>query len=96
MLSTSTVHGWVSASPRNRSGSLFQSTSNLLPGVVLGYGIEYALHPQFIIMPELLYMTKGAVVRNQAQLTRSKSAFRYLELPLMVKVGTDDKPGGIF
>lgn len=77
-------------------GGLFQSTSNLLPGVVLGYGIEYALHPQFIIMPELLYMTKGAVVRNQAQLTRSKSAFRYLELPLMVKVGTDDKPGGIF
>ena len=77
-------------------GGLFQSTSNLLPGIVLGYGMEFAMHPQFIIMPELLYMTKGAVVRNQAQLTRSMSAYRYLELPLMVKVGTDSKPGGIF
>jgi hypothetical protein len=36
------------------------------------------------------------VVRNNAQLTRSRTAMRYLELPLMVKVGTDAKPGGIF
>jgi hypothetical protein len=77
-------------------GGLFQSTSNLLPGMVLGYGMEFALHPQFIVMPELVYMTKGAVVRNQAQLTRSRSAYRYIELPVMVKVGTDAKPGGIF
>ncbi len=77
-------------------GGLFQNTSNLLPGVVFGYGMEFALHPQFIFMPELLWMTKGAVVRNNAQLTRSRSAYHYLEMPLMVKVGTDARPGGIF
>lgn len=77
-------------------GGLFQSTSNLLPAPVFGYGVELPLHPQFVIMPELLWMTKGAVVRNQAQQTRSKSAFRYLELPVLVKVSTDAKPGGIF
>jgi hypothetical protein len=58
--------------------------------------MEFALHPQFSVMPEILWMTKGAVVRNQAQQTRSTTAFRYLELPVMVKVGTDAKPGGIF
>jgi hypothetical protein len=77
-------------------GGLFQSTSNLLPAPVFGYGVELPLHPQFVIMPELLWMTKGAVVRNQVQQTRSRSAFRYLELPVLVKVSTDAKPGGIF
>jgi hypothetical protein len=77
-------------------GGLFQNTSNLLPGVVLGYGAELELHPQFAIMPELLWLTKGAVVRNQAQLTRSRSAYHYLELPVLVKIGTDAKPGGLF
>ena len=62
------------------AGGLFLNTSNLLPGFVLGYGVELPMHPQFIIMPELLWMTKGAVVRNPAQLTRSKTALRYLEL----------------
>jgi len=77
-------------------GGLFQNTQNLLPGPVFGYGVELPMHPQFIIMPELLWMTKGAVVRNQAQQTRSKNAFRYLELQVMVKVSTDAKPGGLF
>lgn len=77
-------------------GGLFQNTDNLLPGVTFGYGAEFAMHPQFIFMPELLWLTKGAVVRNQAQLTKSRSTYHYLELPLMVKVGTDAKPGGIF
>jgi hypothetical protein len=77
-------------------GGLFQNTQNLLPAPVFGYGVELPMHPQFIIMPELLWMTKGAVVRNQAQQTRSKNAFRYLELPVMVKVSTDSKPGGLF
>lgn len=77
-------------------GGLFQSTGNLLPAVTFGYGMEFPLHPQFIIMPELLWLTKGAVVRNNAQLTRSRTALHYLEMPLMVKVGTDAKPGGIF
>ncbi|MBK9287874.1 MAG: PorT family protein [Flavobacteriales bacterium] len=78
------------------AGGLFLNTSNLLPGFVLGYGVELPMHPQFIIMPELLWMTKGAVVRNPAQLTRSKTALRYLELPIMVKISTDAKPGGLF
>ena len=77
-------------------GGLFQSTGNLLPGVTFGWGMEMPLHPQFIIMPELLWLTKGATVRNNAQLTRSRTALHYLELPVMVKVGTDAKPGGIF
>jgi hypothetical protein len=77
-------------------GGLFQNTSDLLPGIVLGYGAEFELHPQFAIMPELLWLTKGAVVRNQAQLTRSRSAYHYLELPVLVKIGTDAKPGGLF
>jgi len=77
-------------------GGLFQNTSNLLPGAVVGYGIELPMHPQFIIMPELLWMKKGAVVRNQAQLTKSRSSYYYLELPVLVKVSTDAKPGGLF
>ena len=77
-------------------GGLFQNTSNLMPAPVLGWGIEWPLHPQFAIMPELLWLTKGAVVRNQAQDTRSRSTLRYLELPVLAKVGTDAKPGGVF
>ncbi|MBL7940875.1 MAG: PorT family protein [Flavobacteriales bacterium] len=77
-------------------GGLFQNTDNLLPGVALGYGAEFPMHPQFIIMPELLWLTKGAIVRNQAQLTKSRTTLHYLELPVMVKIGTDAKPGGIF
>lgn len=77
-------------------GGLFQNTSNLLPGFVLGYGIELALHEQFAIMPELLWMTKGAIVRNPSQQTRSKTTLRYLELPVLCKISTDAKPGGIF
>ncbi len=78
------------------AGGLFQNTSNLLPGVVVGYGLELPLHPQFAIMPELLWMKKGAVVRNQAQLTKSRSSLYYLELPVMLKVSTDAKQGGLF
>lgn len=78
------------------AGGLFQNTSNLLPGAVVGYGLELPMHPQFIIMPELLWMKKGAVVRNQAQLTKSRTSLYYLELPVLVKVSTDAKPGGIF
>lgn len=77
-------------------GGLFQNTSNLLPGVVLGYGMELPLHPQFVIMPELLWLKKGAAVRNPAQQTRSRASFNYLELPILVKVSTDAKPGGLF
>ncbi len=77
-------------------GGLFQNTSNLLPGFVFGYGLEVAFHEQFAVMPELLWMTKGAIVRNPAQSTRSKTTLRYLELPVLFKVSTDAKPGGIF
>lgn len=77
-------------------GGLFQNTSNLLPAPVIGYGVELPMHPQFIIMPELLWMTKGAVVRNPAQLTRSRTALHYLELPVLAKISTDAKPGGLF
>jgi hypothetical protein len=78
------------------AGGLFQNTSSLLPGVVLGYGMELPLHPQFVVMPELLWLRKGASVRNPAQQTRSRSAYNYLELPILVKVSTDAKPGGLF
>lgn len=77
-------------------GGLFQNTSNLLPGAIVGYGIELPMHPQFIIMPELLWMKKGAVVRNQAQLTKTRTSLYYLELPVLIKVSTDPKPGGLF
>lgn len=76
-------------------GGLFQNTSDLLVGPEFGWGLDILLHPQFSIMPELLYMTKGAVVRNPAQDTHSRTTFRYLELPVMVKVGTDTKAGGM-
>lgn len=33
---------------------------------------------------------------NQAQLTKSRTSLYYLELPVLVKVSTDAKPGGLF
>lgn len=76
-------------------GGLFQNTGDLLPAPVFGWGLDFPLHPQFSIMPELLWLTKGAVVRNPAEDTHSRTVFRYLELPIMVKIGTDAQPGGI-
>lgn len=77
-------------------GGLFQNTSNLMPAPLFGWGYEAQVHEQVFIMPELLWMTKGAVTRNQTQKTRSRTALHYLELPVMAKISTDAKPDGVF
>ncbi len=78
------------------NGQLFGNTSNLLLGPIIGWHFEAPVHPQVSIMPEVLWMTKGFVVRNQAQATRSRSTFRYLEVPLGVKVSTDKAADGMY
>lgn len=70
-------------------GGLFQNTSNLMPAPVLGWHFDLPIHPQMSIMPEVLWMTKGFVVRNPNEATRSKSTFRYLEVPISLKVHMD-------
>src|SRR5688572_29980095 len=65
-------------------GGLFQNSSDLLPGPLLGWHFEAPLHPQVSLMPEILWMVKGAVVRNQAQSTRSRTSLHYLEVPVSV------------
>ena len=77
-------------------GGMFQNTSNLMPGPLLGWHFEAPLHPQLSLMPEVLWMVKGAVVRNPAQDTRSRTVLHYLEVPVSVKVSTDKEPNGIY
>jgi hypothetical protein len=77
-------------------GGLFQNTADLLIGPILGWHFEIPVHPQMSIMPEVLYMTKGAVVRNPAQATRSRSTPRYLEVPILLKVLTDRSDEGLY
>lgn len=78
------------------AGGLFQNTSDLLGGPIIGWHFEAPLHPKLSIMPEVLWMTKGAVVRNPAMATRSRATFRYLEVPILVKVMTDQAGDGLY
>lgn len=78
------------------SGALFGNTSNLLFGPLLGWHFEAPVHPQVSIMPEVLWMTKGFVVRNPAQGTRARATFHYLEVPLGIKVSTDRAADGLY
>lgn len=78
------------------TGGLFQSTDDLLLGPVLGWCLEAPLHPQLILQPELLWMVKGAVVRNQAQGVKSRSTYHYLEMPILLKISTDKESDGLF
>ena len=77
-------------------GGIFENTSDLLLGPVLGWHFEAPVHPQVSIMPEVLWMTKGFVVRNPAQATRARSTFRYLEVPVLVKISVDKEKDGLF
>lgn len=77
-------------------GGLFQNTNNLLVGPQVGWFFDIPVHPQFSIMPEVQFMTKGSVVRNQANQIRDRVTYRYLEVPISVKISTDDKPGGLY
>ncbi len=77
-------------------GGLFQNTNNLLVGPQVGWFFDIPLHPQFSIMPEIQLMTKGAVVRNQVDQIRDRVTYRYLEVPISVKISTDEKPGGLY
>ncbi len=78
------------------AGGLFQNTGDLLAGPIIGWHFEAPLHPKFSIMPEILWMTKGAVVRNPAMATRSRATFRYLEMPILAKVMTDQAGDGLY
>ncbi len=78
------------------NGQLFGNTSNLLLGPIIGWHFEAPLHPQVSLMPEILWMTKGFTIRNPAQSTRARSTFRYLEVPLGVKVSTDKAADGMY
>jgi hypothetical protein len=78
------------------TGALFQNTSNLLAGPLVGWHFEAPVHPQVSIMPEVLLMTKGFSVRNPAQNTRARSTFRYLEVPILAKVSLDASADGLY
>jgi hypothetical protein len=77
-------------------GGLFQNTNNLLAGPLVGWHFEAPLHPQVSLMPEVLWLRKGFVVRNPAQSTRSRTTLNYVEVPLLVKVSTDKAADGIY
>ncbi|MCB9184751.1 MAG: PorT family protein [Flavobacteriales bacterium] len=78
------------------AGGLFQNTTDMLAGPMIGWHFEAPLHWQVSLMPEILWMTKGSVVRNQAQGVRTRSTFRYLEVPLLLKISTDRRADGMF
>jgi len=77
-------------------GGLFQNTNDLLLGPIIGWYVEAPLHPQVSLMPEILWMTKGAVVRNPALGVRARSTLRYVEVPLILKVSLDPSVDGIY
>ncbi|MDX9751839.1 MAG: porin family protein [Flavobacteriales bacterium] len=77
-------------------GGLFQNTSNLMPGLVVGWSFDFGMHPQLTFMPEFLFITKGFAFRNPAQQVRTQSRLNYIEMPLLLKVGMDKEPGGMF
>lgn len=78
------------------AGGLFQNTTDMLIGPVVGWHFEAPLHWQVSLMPEILYMTKGSVVRNPSLGVRTRSTFRYLEVPLLVKISTDRQADGMY
>lgn len=78
-------------------GGLFQNTSNLMPAPVFGWHLDLPIHRQVNISPELLYMTKGYSTRSPAIAQRTRSTFRYLELPVLVKVHIEkNQSDGLF
>jgi hypothetical protein len=77
-------------------GGLFENMSNPMAAPTLGWHFELPVHEQVSIMPEILWLTKGATVRNPALATRARFTFRYIEVPLLVKISTDPSPGGLF
>jgi hypothetical protein len=72
------------------------SKADMLPGPLFGWHFEAPLHPQVSLMPELLWMTKGALVRVPAQGLSTVFTLRYIEVPLVLKISTDRKPNGLF
>lgn len=72
------------------------SRADLLPGPVLGWHAEALLHPQVALVPEVLWMTKGSLVRVPAQGLSTVFSQRYIEVPILLKISTDRKPNGIF
>lgn len=78
------------------TGGLFQNGTDLLIGPYAGWHWEAPVHWQMSIMPELLWVTKGSVVRNPAQGVRERNTFRYLELPILLKMSTDKQQDGLF
>lgn len=77
-------------------GALFQNTSNLMPGPIVGWHFEIPVHQQFSIMPEFLLMTKGFLARDPLQSIRSRATFRYLEVPVLAKISVDQDVDGIY
>lgn len=78
-------------------GGLFQNTSNLMPGPLLGWHFDLPVHKQVSIMPEFLWMTKGFSFQNPALVTRTRSTFRYLEVPVSLKIHMDkNKQDGLY
>jgi hypothetical protein len=77
-------------------GGLFQNTSDLLAGPIIGWHFEAPVHPQVSVMPEILLMTKGAVVRDPMLGARSRATLRYLEVPILLKIRTDQAADGLY
>lgn len=67
-------------------GGFFKNSDNLMPAPIVGWHFEFPIHPQMSIMPEVLWLSKGFSVRNPAENTRTRTTFRYIEVPLFVKV----------
>lgn len=77
-------------------GAFRGSTRDMLPAPLFGWCVEAQLHPQVRFAPELLWVTKGAFVRNPAIGSSSILTLRYLEVPLLLRISTDRKADGMF
>jgi hypothetical protein len=78
------------------ANGLFSNTQDMLPAPLAGWHVEIPLHAQMSVMPELLWMTKGSLVRNPAQGARTRLALNYLELPVLLKVSLGRQADGMY
>ncbi|MCB0795800.1 MAG: PorT family protein [Flavobacteriales bacterium] len=78
------------------AGQFFQWTGQAKFGLLAGYSLDNKLNDQISILWELLYASKGSLVRN-AQIEQTvRTSLNYVEMPLMLKVSMNKDPQGLF
>jgi Outer membrane protein beta-barrel domain len=96
---TGTQAGWRFGLGLGSQSSTFLGTTGLpLLGPIFGGRVDVPLDmvQHWSLLVEMVYQHKGVVVQNAALQTFQTTRNQYLELPLLLKMNTHNKPDGIF